>query len=121
MQELTQDNVQDLRQQLLQMQKDLEHQLNISEAAAGIVVLDQTAVGRISRMDAMQHQSMARSTREKATLRLKKVKLALQDINNDEYGYCKKCDECITLPRLLAQPEANFCLSCQDQLDRQQQ
>lgn len=105
---------------LHQLQTDLEEQLVIGEAAAGIVNLDQTSVGRISRMDAMQQQSMAVSTRQKAALRLRKVKAALQAMTQDEYGYCRQCDETIAFNRLLAQPEAKLCLSCQDKADRQQ-
>ncbi|PCJ23253.1 MAG: hypothetical protein COA96_12335 [SAR86 cluster bacterium] len=103
---------------LLQSVKELKQHLNISKAAAGIVTLDQTTVGRVSRVDAMQQQSMAASTREMATQRLKKVTLALKSLENDCYGYCSGCDEEIALNRLLAQPEANLCLSCQDKHDR---
>ncbi len=120
MQGLSPKNKQSLKSLLVQMHRDLEEQLSLSEAAIGIVTLDQTTIGRITRMDAMQQQSMAAFTREKAALRLRKVTLALHNMDHDEYGYCKKCDELIALPRLLAQPEANLCLSCQDRADGQQ-
>ena len=105
---------------LLQSEADLQEQLKISKAATDVVTLDQTAVGRISRMDAMQQQSMAVSTRGKASAKLNRVKAALRAIANDEYGYCRQCDESIAFKRLLAQPEASYCLSCQEQTDRQQ-
>lgn len=120
MEDLSTGNLQQLRDLLLQSQSELEQQLNISRMAAGVVKLDQTTVGRVSRVDAMQQQSMAVSTREMALKRLKKVKLALKNLEEECYGYCERCDEDIPVKRLLAQPEANLCLICQDKQDRQQ-
>ena len=52
--------VEDFRQQLLQLQKDLAALKTTSAAAAGVVELDQTSVGRLSRMDALQGQAMSK-------------------------------------------------------------
>ena len=117
---LDKQQIQSLQDQLLRLRTELNEQLEISEQAAGVVTLDQTAVGRVSRMDAMQQQSMAKSTREKASSKLKKVQAALQAISDNDYGYCRKCDELIAFKRLQAQPEAQLCIHCQDKVDRQQ-
>ena len=84
-----------LRTRLLQMQAELNEQLQISKQATDVVELDQTMVGRVSRMDAMQQQSMALSTREKANLKLDEVKTALRTMTGDDYGYCRRfhCDD----------------------------
>ncbi len=94
--------------------------MEFSKHSDDVVTLDQTAVGRVSRMDAMQQQSMAQTTRAKASLKLKKVEAALQDISNNKYGCCKQCGETIAFERLLAQPETKFCISCQDMTEHQQ-
>lgn len=120
MENLNPENLHALQNLLLQSQDELEQQMSIGKTAAGVVKLDQTTVGRVSRVDAMQQQSMAVSTREMASQRLKKVKLALKNLDKDCYGYCERCDEEIPLKRLLAQPEANLCLMCQDKQDQQQ-
>ncbi|MCH7816589.1 MAG: TraR/DksA C4-type zinc finger protein [Proteobacteria bacterium] len=120
MEELNQAQRQRVQQILLQLQSDLGDQLNMGKAATEVVELDQTAIGRLSRMDAMQQQRMAVSTRERTAAKLAKVKAALKALTDNEYGYCRQCDEAIAYPRLLAQPEANYCLPCQDQADRQQ-
>ena len=75
-------------------------------------------VGRVSRIDAMQQQSMAVSTRGKALLKLKKVQASLKAIESGDYGLCRQCDEAISFGRLNAQPQANLCLICQDKADR---
>lgn len=105
---------------LLELQAELLEQLSISEEASAVVTLDQTAVGRVSRVDAMQQQSMAVSTRSKANLKLRRVRAAIAAIAREEYGYCASCDEDIGVRRLLAQPEATLCFGCQDKADRQQ-
>lgn len=109
-----------LKQQLLRLQAKFNQQLIIGEDASKLVILDQTSVGRISRMDAMQQQSMALSTRGKIISRLQQVEAALRTMDKGEYGYCRGCDETIAIPRLLAQPEAALCIRCQDTADRQQ-
>ncbi len=110
----------ELKQRLLGLQAQLNQQLIIGEDASKVVTLDQTSVGRLSRMDAMQQQSMALSTRGKISSRLQQVEAALRMMDTGEYGYCRDCDEPIAVPRLLAQPEAALCIRCQDTADRQQ-
>ena len=118
--QLSELQIQGLRQELLESKDALEDQINLSTEATGVVVLDQTAVGRVSRVDAMQQQSMAVSTKSKAITKLKKVAEALSSIKTGDYGYCRRCDEPIASARLAAKPEANLCILCQDKLDRQQ-
>ncbi|MCK5668141.1 MAG: hypothetical protein KAI15_03590, partial [Gammaproteobacteria bacterium] len=60
--------------------------------AAQIVELDQTSVGRVSRMDAMQGQAMAIAANQRRQIELQKIEVALTRINQEEYGYCLECD-----------------------------
>jgi DnaK suppressor protein len=115
---LSQEQKATLKNTLLVHQKDLSEQLKLSAQAAEIVTLDQTAVGRVSRIDALQQQSMAISTRGKVKLKLQKVTIALKAITNENYGYCKQCDEDIPFKRLEIQPEAQLCLACQSKTDQ---
>lgn len=117
MDELTKNQLATLQQQLCNNKAELLEQLAISEAAAGIVTLDQTSVGRVSRIDAMQQQSMAVSTRHKAKHKLLSIESALRAFDQDDYGFCSQCDETIAYGRLLAQPEAKLCIGCQTKAD----
>ena len=103
---------------LHKLESELKEQLQINKQATEAVQLDQTAVGRVSRIDAMQQQSMAVSTRGKALLKLKKVQASLKAIESGDYGLCRQCYEAISFGRLNAQPQANLCLICQDKADR---
>lgn len=116
---LSQEQKNTLKKVLLLRQQDLNNQLLISEQAAKIVTLDQTSVGRVSRIDALQQQSMAISTRGKVKLNLQKNAAALRTIATEDYGYCKQCDEGIPFKRLEIKPEATLCLACQSKTDQQ--
>ena len=71
-----------LKTLLLHLHNELTEQLEISKHSADVVTLDQTAVGRVSRMDAMQQQSMAQTTRAKARESLNKYMAALAYSHN---------------------------------------
>ena len=94
-----------------------QHELSqVSEASSEgtkPVQLDQTSVGRLSRMDAMQVQQMAQASARQKSLRLAQVKQALLRVQRDEYGYCLRCEEPIGYARLTAIPETPFCIECQ--------
>ncbi len=120
MTELSASDIDKLKQQLLDSHADLEEQILLGSSAGEAVALDQSKVGRVSRIDAMQQQQMALSTLNKSRQRLVKIKVALAAIESGDYGYCKRCDENIGFPRLQAQPEAPLCFACQDLSDSQQ-
>jgi DnaK suppressor protein len=113
MEELSKTETETLREQLIALVAEIENALRTSAASAAPVVLDQSSVGRLSRMDAMQQQAMAKATRQKAQIRLTQCKVALSAFDRDEYGLCRKCEEPIGYRRLSAKPEAPFCVQCQ--------
>ena len=88
-----------------------------SIAAAGAegrkpVELDQSRVGRLSRMDAMQDQAMALEAERRRNLELRRIAAALQRIDAGEYGYCAACGEAIAPKRLALDPTAPNCVDC---------
>lgn len=103
-----------LHRDLLALREALRRLVDTSEEGARPVALDQP-IGRLSRMDAIQQQSMAKATREGAQLRLGQVESALGRIDRDEYGLCLECEEAVGFGRLKARPEALFCIACQNQ------
>jgi DnaK suppressor protein len=113
MEELTDAQRHELEQRLRELVGELEAQLEIGAEGARPVELDQSSVGRVSRMDAMQQQAMAQATRRSQQLRLSQCRSALAAMQRDEYGYCRSCDEPIGYGRLSAKPEALLCMRCQ--------
>ena len=76
------------------------------------VELDQTRVGRLSRMDALQVQAMAVATDQRREQELKRIDVALQRIEAGDYGYCITCDEESPAKRLELDPAAVLCVDC---------
>ena len=76
------------------------------------VTLDQQSVGRLSRMDAMQQQSMDLAKEERRAKRLAILTAALRRMNDGEFGYCLKCGEDIPPARLEVDPAVTLCIYC---------
>ncbi len=49
----------------------------------------------------------------KLETRIKDINSALDKIKSGKYGVCEKCGKEIDKERLIAMPEAKFCLKCQ--------
>lgn len=82
------------------------------EASAATVTLDQSSVGRLSRMDALQQQAMAQAVQERAGQELSRIEAALRRCADGSYGYCLDCDEPIDPRRLELDPATALCVRC---------
>jgi DnaK suppressor protein len=74
--------------------------------------LDQTRVGRLSRMDALQAQAMSEALDQRRRIELRRIDAALGRITSEEYGFCLTCGENIQLKRLELDPAAAQCADC---------
>lgn len=83
--------------------------------AALTVELDQSSVGRLSRMDAMQQQAMAKNRQVRLAERLRKVAAAISRMDAGTYGLCCQCRDRIETVRLEADPATVFCTACAEQ------
>ena len=90
----------------------LETQSRASAQSRATVVLDQQSVGRLSRMDAIQQQSMANATEARRTKSILGLKAALQRIDDGEFGFCTDCGDDIRIERLHLNPALLRCISC---------
>lgn len=100
------------KQQLLQRRAELQVVAEISHEASATVELDQSKVGRLSRMDALQAQAMLKEAERRRGLELNQIEAALRRIDNGDYGYCVVCDEPIAEARLRYNPAAPLCIAC---------
>lgn len=76
------------------------------------VELDQQAVGRLSRMDALQNQAMAQATARRRGAERQRIIAALARVAGDEYGYCVTCGDAIAPARLATDPAIALCAAC---------
>jgi DnaK suppressor protein len=102
------------RQKLLRLRTDLQALEESSAEAGRPVELDQSRVGRLSRMDAMQGQQMAREAARRRQHRLRMIEGALRRMDAGVYGYCTQCGEEIDSRRLEFDPATPRCIRCAD-------
>jgi DnaK suppressor protein len=76
------------------------------------VMLDQQAIGRVSRMDALMNQGLAQASDQRAVRDLAAALEALDHIDEGTYGMCAGCGQPIAFARLEAMPEARLCARC---------
>jgi DnaK suppressor protein len=104
--------LEEFKTQLLALQDELLSLKDSAEDSTKPVELDQSSVGRISRMDAMQSQAMAQESLRRRDQQLVLIKGALRRIEAGDYGYCHICDEEIDPRRLAVNPTLTRCLAC---------
>ncbi len=75
-------------------------------------VAPDVAIGRISRMDAINNKSVVEAALRKAEEKLKKLQEALNMLDKPEFGICLQCKETIPLARILIKPESAYCVKC---------
>lgn len=116
MEELSQKQRAQLKGALGDLKRQLESAIEGASDGAQTVELD-GSIGRVTRVDALQQQSMAKASRELSRRRLESVKAALKEIDDEGYGECRSCGEPIPFARLLAKPEGRLCVECQEDLE----
>lgn len=70
------------------------------------------AIGRVSRMDAINNKSVVEASLRQAESKLRNLQRVLSQLGTDEFGVCLKCKQPIPLGRILIRPESLFCVNC---------
>ena len=89
---------------------DKENTLGAESRQTGEV--DQQSVGRLSRMDALQAQAMARAHQVRRDSLRQALLQALARIEEGEFGYCNDCGDLISQARLELNPALQLCIGC---------
>ncbi len=110
--ELTDAQVAELRARLEEAAEEADRGLSASSDDAKPVDLG-LAIGRVSRIDALQQQQMAMARRNRVRLQRQQIRAALMRCDEGTYGECVACGDPIGYARLSARPEAPLCLECQ--------
>jgi DnaK suppressor protein len=97
---------------LRRRREEILHTTELREQAAQPVELDQSRVGRLSRMDDLQSQAISVAAKERVRLELGRIGQALDRMRNGEYGHCLECGEAISVGRLRIEPAAPHCIDC---------
>ena len=100
------------REDILVRLRALEEEDARGHRGQDVVQLDQQAIGRLSRQDALLSQSMAKATAARRSAKRIALKAALVRLSDDEFGYCEDCGEDIAMKRLEFDPTVTRCISC---------
>lgn len=109
---LSDDQRAELRAELERQLARLERSMKLTDEASRPVELDQTSVGRLSRMDSLQNQSLSKGLQEREVARHAELRDALERIAAGTYGVCTGCAAAIPFERLFVFPEASQCSGC---------
>ena len=100
------------KQKLLALRNELLKVQASGDEAAATVELDQSKVGRVSRMDALQSQAIARETQQRRGIQQQRIEAALSRLAHGTYGFCVRCEEAIDPKRLEFDPSVPLCFDC---------
>lgn len=106
------DELETVRLRLLAMKAELLGADEAAKADSAPVELDQSSVGRLSRMDAMQMQAMPVAAQQRRRIERDVIEAALRQIETGDYGYRVICGEPIAPARLANAPAVPICVEC---------
>ena len=105
-------NTAHFKEKLLTLRDKLLEVEESGNEAAGTVELDQSKVGRLSRMDALQSQAIAKDSQQRRSIQKQRIDSALSRLENGQYGLCVRCEEGIDPKRLEFDPSVPLCFDC---------
>lgn len=70
------------------------------------------AIGRISRMDAINNKSINEAALRRSEKKIKELKRVLSNIKSESFGLCLRCKNPIPIQRILVMPESLYCVNC---------
>ncbi|ETR72533.1 MAG: Zinc finger, DksA/TraR C4-type [Candidatus Magnetoglobus multicellularis str. Araruama] len=100
-----------IRDKMDSLQKDIESYHKSSRP-----VSPDNAIGRLTRMEAINSKSINEAALQKAKHTFSKLEYALTRINDPDFGLCRECDEPIKFGRLKIMPETDICVKCAEKL-----
>jgi len=75
-------------------------------------IAPENAIGRISRMDAINNKSIVEAALREAKNKMQQLKVMQKKIMDTNFGSCIKCKKHIPLTRLMIRPQSKFCVNC---------
>lgn len=116
---LADDQIRLFRQRLLAAKEAAEELQTLGASGRQPVEASGSAIGRLTRMDALQVRGMEQLSRGQLEIRRQQIEAAIAAIEAGTFGLCRHCKGPISLLRLEALPEAPFCMTCQERFERE--
>ena len=108
---MNKEDKQDIKKRILEeLEKTEELILDYKESTKPIS--PENAIGRVSRMDAINNKSVVEAALRKAEEKFNKLKLVLDKVNDADFGLCMRCGNPIPIGRILLIPQSRNCVRC---------
>lgn len=75
-------------------------------------IAPENAIGRVSRMDAINNKSVNEAALRKAEAKLQNLRVAKSKLNDPDFGICIQCKQPIPVERILLMPQVVSCVRC---------
>ena len=72
----------------------------------------ENAIGRVSRMDAINNKSVLEAALRKAEEKLTRLLVVESKVDKQDFGYCIRCGNSIPIGRILLMPQSRKCVRC---------
>ncbi len=99
--------IEQVKEQIVAVRKSVADYKELSKPIA-----PDDAIGRVSRMDAINNRSINEAALRKASERLSGLERILEQQNDKDLGVCSRCKRDIPMGRLLLMPESRQCVQC---------
>lgn len=108
---MKQEDLQIIKKEIQELIQKLEGEIADLEANAQPVA-PENAIGRISRMDAINNQSVLEASLRNRRRKLSKLRIALSNVDQPGFGICSSCGRNINPKRVMLMPESTRCIHC---------
>ena len=108
---MNKEDKQDIKKRILEELKKTE-ELILDYKESTKPISPENAIGRVSRMDAINNKSVVQAALRKAEEKFNKLKLVLDKVNDADFGLCMRCGNPIPIGRILLMPQSRNCVRC---------
>ena len=108
---MNKEDKQDIKKRILEELKKTE-ELILDYKESTKPISPENAIGRVSRMDAINNKSVVEAALRKAEEKLNKLKLVLDKVDDADFGLCMRCGNPIPIGRILLMPQSRNCVRC---------
>ena len=108
---MNKEDKQDIKKRILEELKKTE-ELILDYKESTKPISPENAIGRVSRMDAINNKSVVEAALRKAKEKFNKLKLVLDRVNDADFGLCMRCGNPIPVGRILLMPQSRNCVRC---------
>ena len=108
---MNKEDKQDIKKRILEELKKTE-ELILDYKESTKPISPENAIGRVSRMDAINNKSVVEAALRKAEEKFNKLKLVLDKVNDADFGLCIRCGNPIPIGRILLIPQSRNCVRC---------